>query len=80
MHFSIVKIYENTSHIFLFIFFVTMVAELPTSLFGVQLNDFIKNYIKEGDKINPNDSPDDFMKWSYSEDQIKNFIKNSKFV
>ncbi len=65
---------------FSFLFFSSLaVAELPTSLFGVQLNDFIKNYIEEGDKINPNDSPDDFIKWSYSEDKIKNFIKNSNF-
>ena len=64
---------------FVLFFSSSVVAELPTSLFGIPLNVSINNYIEEGDQINTEDSPDSFIEWFYYDNQIKNLIKNSNF-
>ena len=65
--------------LFVLFFSSSVVAELPTSLFGIPLNVSISNYIKEGEQINTDDSSDSFIEWVYYDYQIKNLIKNSNF-
>jgi hypothetical protein len=60
------------------LFSSSVVAEFPSSLFGIKLKEPIKNYIKENEeKYVDTEYPELFS--SYFDDQIKNLIKNSRF-
>ena len=64
--------------LFVLFFSSSVFAEFPSSLFGITLNEPMKNYIKENEeKYVDTDYPELFS--SYGIDQIKNLIKNSRF-
>lgn len=69
---------KKTLIILVLLFSSSVVAEFPSSLFGIKLMEPIKNYIKENEeKYVDTDYPELFS--VYFDDQIKNLIKNSRF-
>ena len=67
--------------LFVLLFSSSVFAEVPTSLFGISLNEPVKNYLKLDVDTSFTDHSyfDGIVEFGFYEDQINNLIPNSRF-